>query len=86
MPHWYRGHAAIAGFMRQGPLNVGWRHLPTHANGQLAVGCYAWKDETRSYRAEVLDVLTLRDGGIAEVTAFIGEDVLPRFGLPAELT
>jgi RNA polymerase sigma-70 factor (ECF subfamily) len=86
MPHWYRGHAAIAGFMRQGPLNVGWRHLPAHANGQLAVGCYAWKDETRSYRAQVLDVLTLRDGGIAEVTAFIGEDVLPRFGLPAELT
>jgi RNA polymerase sigma-70 factor (ECF subfamily) len=86
MPHWYRGHAAIAGFMRQGPLNVGWRHLPAHANGQLAVGCYAWKDETRSYSAQVLDVLTLRDGGIAEVTAFIGEDVLPRFGLPAELT
>jgi hypothetical protein len=23
---------------------------------------------------------------IAEVTAFIGEDVLPRFGLPPELT
>jgi RNA polymerase sigma-70 factor, ECF subfamily len=86
MPGWYRGHAAIAGFMRQGPMNVGWRHLPTRANGQIAVGCYAWKDETRTFRAEVLDVLTLRDGTIAQVTAFIGADVLPRFGLPAELT
>jgi RNA polymerase sigma-70 factor (ECF subfamily) len=86
MPHWYRGHAAIAGFMRQGPITVDWRHLPTRANGQVAVGCYAWKDETRTYRAEVLDVLTLRDGAIAEVTAFIGEDVVPRFGLPVELT
>jgi RNA polymerase sigma-70 factor, ECF subfamily len=82
---WYRGHEALATFLRNGPFNVDWRHLAAHANGQLAVGCYSWDEESATYKAYVLDVLTLRGDRIAEVTAFIGPDVLPRFGLPAEL-
>ncbi|MGZ4411527.1 MAG: RNA polymerase subunit sigma-70, partial [Gaiellaceae bacterium] len=62
-----------------------WRHLPAHANGQLAVGCYVWDAERGAHVAAVLDVLTLRDARIAEITAFVGPDVLRRFGLPDEL-
>jgi RNA polymerase sigma-70 factor (ECF subfamily) len=85
LPNWYRGHEAIAGFLRKGPFTVRWRHVPTRANGQLAVGCYTWDEEQRSYRAFVLDVLTLRGTQIAEVTAFIDRSMFVRFGLPEAL-
>jgi RNA polymerase sigma-70 factor (ECF subfamily) len=85
LPNWYRGHEAITGFLHKGPFTVRWRHVPTRANGQLAVGCYTWDEETKSYRAFVIDVLTLRGAQIAEVTAFIDRSIFARFGLPDEL-
>lgn len=66
-----------------GPLQVRWRHRRAAANGQLAVGCYAWDEPTGSYVARVLDVLTLRGAQIAEVTAFIDPEIFGGFGLPA---
>ena len=86
-PHheWFRGHEAITGFLVEGPLRERWRHLPAHANGQPAVGCYRWDAERGSYVAAVLDVLTLDGAGIAEVTAFVTPEIFPRFGLPEEL-
>ena len=85
LPNWYRGHEAITGFLHKGPFTVRWRHVPTRANGQLAVGCYMWDEEKRSYRAFALDVLTLRGAQIAEVTAFLDRSIFARFGLPDEL-
>ncbi len=82
---WFRGHEAITGFLVEGPLRERWRHLPAHANGQPAVGCYRWDAERGSYVAAVLDVLTLDGAGIAEVTAFVTPEIFPRFGLPEEL-
>jgi RNA polymerase sigma-70 factor (ECF subfamily) len=70
---WFRGHEALAGFLHRGPLSGEWRwrHLPTRANGQAAVGSYAWYAEEESYRPFALDVLTLDRGRIGEVTSFI---------------
>jgi RNA polymerase sigma-70 factor, ECF subfamily len=85
LPAWYRGHEAIAAFLARGPTTVRWRHLPTRANGQPAVGCYVWEAEKGVYEARVLDVLTLDGGRIAAVTGFVDEAVVPRFGLPAQL-
>ncbi len=85
LPQWYRGHEAIKAFLAAGPFRVRWRHLATRANGQLAVGCYAWDEDTGTYLAQVLDVLTLRDTQIAAITAFIDRGVFARFGLPDEL-
>lgn len=82
---WYLGREAITAFLVDYPLRLRWRHRPTHANGQLAVGCYIWSEERGCFEAEVIDVLTLRGELIAEVTAFISADVFARFGLPAEL-
>ena len=82
---WYRGHAAIAAFLAAGPFTVRWRHLPVVANGQAAVGCYAWDAERGAFASEVIDVLDLRGDRIAAVTAFIDPALFPRFGLPAEL-
>ena len=87
-------------FLVEYPLTVRWRHVPAHANGQPAVGCYRWDDTRGVYGASVLDVLTIRDGLIAAVDAFVtsdafepGEDggtydtadLFGRFGLPLEL-
>jgi len=80
MPGWYRGHEAIGAFLTDYPLRERWRHIPTRANGQLAVGCYMWNVERESYVAAVLDVLTLRGTGIGEVTGFVSPWVFRRFG------
>ena len=77
LPSWYRGSEALREFMHQGPLSGDWRwrHLPAHANGQPAVGSYAWYEPERSYRPFALDVLSLDGRGrIAEVTSFITRD------------
>ena len=98
---WYRGHEAIADFLRRDVFPERWRHQTTRANGQLAVGCYLFDDDRGCYVAGVLDVLTLDGGRIAQVTGFLTSEptsaeakdgdrfvaahAFPRFGLPSEL-
>jgi RNA polymerase sigma-70 factor (ECF subfamily) len=86
-PTWYRGREAIATFYAEWALSgeLRWRHVPTRANGQPAVACYAWDASKETYVARVLDVLTLRGARIAEITSFADPDVFRRFGLPGEL-
>ncbi len=85
LTNWYRGIEALRGFLSLGPMPERWRHIPTRANGQAAVGCYMWDDDAGKYLSFCIDVLTLRGGRIAEVTAFIDRGVFPSFGLPDEL-
>ena len=80
LPGWYRGHDAVAAFLTDYPMRERWRHVPTRANGQLAMGCYMWNEERGSYVAAVIDVITLRGTRIAEVTGFLSPWVFQRFG------
>ena len=82
---WFRGPEQIGGFLAEGPHNVTWAHVPTRANGQLAVGCYSLSAETGRYEGHVLDVLTLEGERIASVTAFIDRSLFAVFGLPESL-
>jgi RNA polymerase sigma-70 factor (TIGR02960 family) len=82
LPEWYRGKEEIRAFLLGGPLQSRWRFLPTTANGQLAFGTYLWDEAADAYVPGGLDVLTIRSGQVAEVTAFLTAD-LTRFGLPA---
>ena len=77
-PMWFRGRETVTAFLTEYPLNERWRHIPTRANGQLAVGCYMWDGER--YAAAVLDVITLRGDKILDVTAFLAPWVFSRFG------
>jgi len=87
MPGWYRGDEAIAAFLAEYPCRERWRHVPTSANGQAAVGCYMWDPERGSYVAGVLDVLTLRGSEIVAVTGFVAPWIFRRFGeLPGLMT
>jgi RNA polymerase sigma-70 factor (ECF subfamily) len=83
LPNWFSGHEAIAGFLEMGPFTVDWRHRPTRANGQLAVGCYALRDGV--YHAYALDVLELRGERIAAIVAFLDGTRFEAFGLPLTL-
>jgi RNA polymerase sigma-70 factor, ECF subfamily len=83
---WYHGLDAVMPFLEEHPLTLRWRHLPTRANGQLAVGCYIWDAEQRQFCAAVIDVLTLRGNAVVEVTGFSIPRLFARFGLPERLT
>ena len=80
----YRGLAEIRAFLQRGPLQSRWRFLPTSANGQLAFGTYLWSDTARAYVPGGLDILTISDGQVGEVVAFLAAD-LTEFGLPSSL-
>jgi RNA polymerase sigma-70 factor (ECF subfamily) len=69
-PAFYEGRPAIEEFHRRDVSSVRWRHRITTANGQLAIGCYIYDQERDVYEATVLDVLDLRGGLVAAVTAF----------------
>jgi RNA polymerase sigma-70 factor (TIGR02960 family) len=84
LPQWYRGRDEIRAFLLRGPLRSRWRFLPTMANGQLAFGTYMWDRAAGAYVPGGLDVLTLRDGRVAEITAFLTADLAP-FGLPPRI-
>lgn len=86
-PHlvWFQGRDAIARFIPQGPFTERWRVVPARANGQLALGFYAWNDEAGAYVGNSIDVLTLRGEKIAQISAFLTPEILPTFGLPTEL-
>ena len=62
-----------------------WRHLPTSANGQLAVASYLWDTGAGAYACWSIDVLTLRGDRISALTAFIGTEHFTLFGLPGSL-
>ena len=84
---WYRGRDAVSdSWLMPGGPPPRLRYVVTRANGQPALGTYALDRETGSYLPIALDVLTLRGGRIAEITAFRMPEVFPRFGLPGALS
>ena len=76
---WYQGREAIAAWARNSPLSGDWRWrtIQTTANGQPALGFYAWKQDG-SYRPFALNVLSLRGAKVSAVTAFIARSSEPR--------
>jgi RNA polymerase sigma-70 factor, ECF subfamily len=69
----FSGRDAIASFLEAGPLSGRWRWraLRARANGQEALGFYAWSPDATRYLPLALNVLTLRASLISDVTAFL---------------
>ncbi|MET7397273.1 sigma-70 family RNA polymerase sigma factor [Dactylosporangium sp. NPDC005572] len=84
LPHWYRGLPAVRDFAVRLPLSTcgSWRHRPAEANGQPAIACYLWDEAARAHTPWSINVLTLRDDRIAEITSFLDPALFARFGLP----
>src|SRR4051794_16732188 len=70
---WFGGREAIEVFLAGWPLSGTWRWrvVRTRANGQPALGYYSWDEEEQTFLPFALNVLTLRDARVQEVTAFI---------------
>ncbi len=82
-PHRYDGRAAILPLLERafGPDRDGdWRLLPTAVNRMPAAASYLRRPGDTLFRAFKLDVLRVRDGGIAEITTF-GHSMFPALGL-----
>jgi len=77
---WFRGGDSLTGFLSVGPLSGDWRwrHRSARANGQAAVGSYAWYADDDGYLPFALDVLTLDGARIKEITSFITRSTLSR--------
>ena len=61
------------------------RVLPARANGQPAIGTYAWNDEAGAHLPTVLQVLSFEGDRITEITGFVDPTAFGRFGLPERL-
>ena len=89
-PFWFTSRDALFGFVRPNldpasPMFAGhWRHLPVRASGQPAVAGYLQRPGTSVFRAQLIDVLRIEDGRIAEITTF-EPHLFPAFGLPMTL-
>jgi RNA polymerase sigma-70 factor (ECF subfamily) len=70
---WFSGRREIGTFLAGWPLSGLWRWRPIHvrANGQPALAFYSWDEDEEAYMPFALNVLTVRDSKISDVTAFI---------------
>jgi RNA polymerase sigma-70 factor, ECF subfamily len=70
---WFSGREGIATFLAGWPLSGQWSWRPVYvrANGQPALAFYSWDVDEHAYMPFALNVLTVRDGKISDVTAFI---------------
>src|SRR6266542_3405216 len=87
LPTWVSGRDQVAAFLRAYPLSGArrWQMLTTSANGQPALATYSWDEQTAAFMPHSLSVLTLREGKIEEITAFMTPDPLSHFNLPASI-
>lgn len=85
-PAWFHGRVDIGRFLSERAFALSWRVRPLMASGQLAVACYRRDPDTGRFRMGALNVLTLRDGQIAEMHGFLDPATHRWFDLPEELT
>jgi RNA polymerase sigma-70 factor, ECF subfamily len=89
LPQWYFGREAIRSFFAFAfKTYVGFRLLPTAANGEPAFAAYSRKGANQPWTAHSIHVLTLAHGRISRLTLFYKPDgprLFDAFGLPLEL-
>jgi RNA polymerase sigma-70 factor (ECF subfamily) len=70
---WYSTHDGIRDWAANWSMNGEWRWkgIVTRANGQPAIGFYAWDEEQQTHLPFALNVLTLRGSLVSDVVAFI---------------
>jgi RNA polymerase sigma-70 factor (ECF subfamily) len=82
LPQWFEGAAAIRVFLTEQVFRRKWRFVLASSNGQPALACYMWNEETQGFPLSALNVLEVRGDRVTAITAFLGDTVLARTGLP----
>jgi RNA polymerase sigma-70 factor, ECF subfamily len=70
---WFGPRDVMAEFLAAFPMSGAWRWkaVRTTANGQPALGFYAWDDGAQAYLPFALNVLSFRGDKVKDVTAFV---------------
>ncbi|MGW4527637.1 sigma-70 family RNA polymerase sigma factor [Amycolatopsis sp. NPDC004378] len=84
LPAWFDGRDDVARFLSGTVFATPWRLVPLRASGQPAFACYQ-RHPDGVFRIGCVNVLTLRDDRIAEITGFLDPAMYAGFGLAAEL-
>ncbi len=86
LPAWYRGKETIRALILStsfsGQAQGRWRLLPTQANGLPAFGLYRQAETPGLYRAYGIQLVTLSDRLMSDITTFIDADLFRYFNLP----
>ncbi|MEV6909562.1 sigma-70 family RNA polymerase sigma factor [Amycolatopsis sp. NPDC051071] len=84
LAQWYRGIEAVTDFAVEVPIGrcPSWRNEIITANGQPTVACYVGESADAVHHAWSINVLSLRDEQICEITSFIDPALFTTFGLP----
>jgi RNA polymerase sigma-70 factor, ECF subfamily len=89
IPAWYRGadtiRALVSMTIFSGEARGRWRLLPTRANGQPAFGLYRRDGPGSDYNAYGIQVVTVEDQQIADITTFRNPALVGHFKLPRTL-
>jgi RNA polymerase sigma-70 factor (ECF subfamily) len=70
---WFGPRDVMAEFLAAYPMSGvwRWRTVRTTANGQPALGFYAWDEPAQAYLPFALNVLSFRGRQVKDVTAFV---------------
>ena len=82
LPAWFLGRQDVGRFFAERVFALTWHLQPTHANGQLSFACYQAARDDDVLTLGAINVLTLRDGRIAEIAGFLDPEVHRHFALP----
>jgi RNA polymerase sigma-70 factor (ECF subfamily) len=87
IPVWYCGREAIRWLTGRtvfaGAPSRRWRLLPTRASGRLAFGLYKLDEGDGTFHAYGIQVVSFRDGQVADITTCINPTLTASFGLPS---
>lgn len=84
-PLWIRGAQEIGSWMLGPGIGCkGSRLVSIRANGSAAFGHYR-SDGQGGHKPFALQMLTIRDGGVAQIHSFLYPELFPVFGLPEKL-
>ncbi|MFD8492430.1 sigma-70 family RNA polymerase sigma factor [Amycolatopsis sp. NPDC059657] len=81
LPVWFDGREDVTRFLVERIFANSWRLVPIHANGQLAIAGYMRRPDG-VFALGGINVLSLRDGLITEISSFLSPEVLAGFDLP----
>jgi RNA polymerase sigma-70 factor (ECF subfamily) len=90
IPSWYRGKETIGALTAltvfSGQAQGRWRLLPTGANGRSAFAVYHRSEIPGLYRAHGIQLVTLPDRLISDITTFIDPVLFAHFNLPLTIS
>ena len=81
LPAWFDGREDVGRFFAERVFETDWRLVQRNANGQLGFACYSAERGSGDFQLGALNVLTIRDGRVAEIAGFLDPDLHRRLGL-----